>query len=310
MQDSQDILYGVTGQTIYFDAPEGRPSSVVSWDVFVDINGDESTAEFSPTGTVETNPNTTFDASSGASQADPTKLNLTATTGVVRERRYLATSAVNGEREWVEVERFVSADAVYARSPLLNDYVSNDTFQSTRITATVNATWVATESKISPPSRTQPWYRSRIVYVVGGVTYAASIFHDLVRYPFRHAVIGPDVDAYSSGWFDRLSVNDRRNGGERVIAEAARQVKEDLRTRGLSDYGQRNSEFLNGLVVRKAIFVGAHQAYMHSAVTPDFMNKANEDYFAFLDKMIRETTHQATEDGAAAPTVVHELFER
>lgn len=310
MIDSADILYNKTGQVLFYDAPEGRPSSVVSVDVFNDINGDDSTAEFSPTGTVETNPNTTIDASCGTSSADPTKVSVAATTGITRDRRILITSAANTESEWVEVERVVSADAFYARSPLLNDYVTSDTVQGSRINFTVDATWVADESHISIPQRIQPQYRARVVYVVSGTTYAASVFFDLVRYPWRHSVVGPDVAAYSAGWYDRLAVDDRRNGGVRVIAEAARQVKEDLRTRALADYGQRNSDFVNGLVLRKAVYVGLHHAYLHGAVSPEFMAKAENDYWTYLDKTISITTQQSNTDGAATPTPVRELFER
>lgn len=310
MQESQDILFNITGQTVFFDALEGRPSSVTSVDVFRDQDGDDATAQFSPTGTVETNPNTTIDAASGAGQSDPTKLAVAATTGFARNRRFLVTSAANGELEWFECERIVSADAVYARSPLLNAYVTSDTVQSTRITFTVNATWVADESKISTPQRVQPEYRIRWKYVVGGVTYVATTYCDLIRIPFRHSVIGPDVAAYSAGWYDRLPVDDRRNGGERVITESARQVKEDLRMRGIADYAQRNSEFLNGLVVRKAVFVGAHTNYLHGAVDPAFMARAEADYYNFFEKLIRETTTQVTEGGAAGKTPVYELFER
>ena len=310
MLDSQDILFGITGQSLYFDPPEGRPSSVVSVDVFEDINGDDNTAEFTPSGSVETNPNTTLDAAAGPDEADPTKIPVAATTGIARKRLLLLTSAVNGEREWIDVERFVSADAVYARSPLLNTYATSDTLQSTRITATVNATWVADENKLSTPTRTTPRYRVRWIYVVSSVTYTAYTFIDLVRAPWRHGVVAPHVEAYSPGWMSRLSTDDRRNQGERVVDEAARQVKEDLRTRGLADYSQRNSEFVNGLVVRKAVFVGLHANYLHGAVSPDFMARAEADYWSFLDKAIRETVTQATPDGAGSPTPVLDLFER
>jgi hypothetical protein len=301
---SQDILFGVTGQSLFYDCPEGRPSSVVSATHLVDADDDTGTAEFTATGSVETNPNTTTDEECGAqsSQTDPNEIPLTATTGIVRGRRYLLTSAANGEREFVEIERFIAADAAFARSPLLNLYASGATFQSTRINVTVDATWVADDANLSSPARTSPHYRTRLVYVVDGVTYAASIFWDLVRYPFRHSVIGPDVDAFSPGWFDRLPVDDRRNQGERLIEEAARQVKEDLITRGLSDYGQRNSEFVNALVLRKAVVVGHEAAVNHGAIDQRLADRAIAAYFAYLDKTINNTVHQATEDGAGAET--------
>lgn len=301
MITSLDIAFGVASQTLYYDAPEGRPSSVTSATHLLDPDDDTGTAEFTATGSVETSPNTTLDAAAGPNETEPTKVPLTATTGVVRGRRYLISNAA-GEREWVEVERIVSADAVYARSPLLNTYASTNTFVSTRINVSVDATWVAEKSNLSPATRTAPYYRTRLVYVVDSVTYAAAIYYDLVRYPFRHSVVGPDVDAFSPGWFDRLSADDRRCQGERLIEEAARQVKEDLITRALADYGARNSEFLNALVVRKAVWNGLDAAVNHGAVDTRIADRAGAAYFAFLDKTIEQTVHQATEDGAGAQT--------
>src|SRR5436190_5204308 len=99
-----DILYGVTGQSLVFDAPEGRPSSVTSSTVHENIAGDDEQAESATTGSasVETNPNTTFDAASGVDQTDPRKCFLAATTGITPGRTYLAVNATL-ERDWVEV---------------------------------------------------------------------------------------------------------------------------------------------------------------------------------------------------------------
>lgn len=307
---SLDIALGITGQTLFYDAPEGRPSSVTSVTVLRDDDSDEGTAEFTATGTVETNPNTTLDAAAGVETGEPTKIPLTATTGIVRGRRFLVTSATTGEREFVEIERFVSADAAYARSPLLNVYASGDTFQSTRITIPVDAAWVVDDANLSPATRTAPYYRARIQYVVDGVSYVATIFFDLLRIPFRHSVVGPDVDGAFPGWFDRLGPDDRRNQGERVIEEAARLVKTDLIKRGLTDYGQRNSEFLNDLVIQKADCVGLEAAVRNGAVSAAAADRARKDYAAFFDQMIANTTHQADESGAGAKTDNRPIYER
>ena len=322
MIDSLDLRFSDTAATFYYDAPEGRPSSVTSVDVFLDLEDDTATAQFSPTGTVETNPNTTLDATAGVDslQTDLTKIPLTATTGIVRGRRYLLTAA-SGAIEWPEIERIVSADAVYARSPLLNTYASADTFQSTRMSATVDATWVADTNKLSQPmgyelaggyvpSGVQPRYRARWIYVVSGTSYTAYTFLDLVRQPFRHSVLPPDVDAFSAGFFDRLGPDDRRNQGERVITEAARQVKEDLRTRGIVDWGQRNSDFLNGLVVRKAVYVGAAAAFQNGAVDDRWMTFADKTYQSYLDRTLAVSTTQATAGGAATETPDASLWTR
>ena len=47
---TQQILYNVTGQSIYLDATEGRPSSVTSVAVYNDTAGDDDTTESATTG--------------------------------------------------------------------------------------------------------------------------------------------------------------------------------------------------------------------------------------------------------------------
>ena len=185
-----------------------------------------------------------------------------------------------------------------------------------------HATWVADTSKLSQPmgyefttggyvpSGVQPRYRVRFIYQVSGTSYTAYTFLDLVRQPFRHSVLPPDVDAFSAGFFDRLGPDDRRNQGERVITEAARQVKEDLRTRGIVDWGQRNSDFLNGLVVRKAVYVGAAAAFQNGAVDDRWMTFADKTYQSYLDRTLAVSTTQATAGGAATKTPDAPLWTR
>ena len=45
MRDVQSVTFDVTGQTVYFDAPEGRPSSVTSATVYLWDASDDATAE-------------------------------------------------------------------------------------------------------------------------------------------------------------------------------------------------------------------------------------------------------------------------
>jgi len=86
MRSVQDIVYGVTGQTVYFDAPEGRPSSVTSVEVFLwDVSDDDTAEAAVGSGSVETNPNTTIDAASGYGQTDARVLNVAATTGATAD---------------------------------------------------------------------------------------------------------------------------------------------------------------------------------------------------------------------------------
>lgn len=248
-----DILFGVTGQSLYFDAPEGRPSSVTSSDVFASTVGDDGTEEAATTGSaaVETTPNTTFDAASGDGQADPTKCNLTATTGAAIGRVYLATNAT-GESDWVEAMAIASADYVTAREPLKNAYTTADTFVSTRITHAVDSTWVADKTNLSAVLDPNPAYRWRLVYVVSSVTYVHDVYFDLVRYAARHDVTGLSVDQLFPGWIDALPTYYREDQGKTLIDEAFRAVKFGLYNLAVPDQAVRNREALNQLVKLKA----------------------------------------------------------
>jgi hypothetical protein len=252
--ENLDIIYSVTGQSLAFDCPEGRPSSVTSSTVFENDDGDDGTAEVATTGSaaIETNPDTTFDAASGDGQGDPRICSLTATTGIALRRRYLATNA-DLETEWVDVIAVDSAASATARHPLSNAYTTADTFESTRITHAVDSTWVADKNNISP-AQPYPRYRWRLEYVVASVTYVQQVYFDLVRYSGTTTVTGPDVDRAFPwlGWMHRMTSEDREDVGARVIAEAYRQVKIDLMQASKADQAARNREVMEDLVVHKA----------------------------------------------------------
>src|SRR5574341_1146834 len=204
MQDTQDILFGVTGQSFFLDVPEGRPSSIVSVGVFEADADDDAAAEAATSGSSSIDSvSTTFDAASGVGQSDPRKCNLTATTGIAIGRTYLATNAT-GETEVVVVHELAAADYVTSKYPLRNAYAASDTFVSRRISIAVDATWVADKGNLSATWCPNPRYRLRWVYVVAGVTYARATYADLVRYVGGHGVNPADMDLLHAGWIDSL----------------------------------------------------------------------------------------------------------
>lgn len=312
MTDSQDILFNVTGQTLCFDAPEGRPSSVTSVQVFEASDADTATAESAVGSPSVESFNTTFSAASGAGETDPTKLHLTTVTALVRGRQYLATNAY-GDREWVEVARIDSTNVkAYARTNLLTDYASTDTFQSTRMTATVDSTWVADRNNLSPPLNPRPRYRVVWTYVVSSVTYRHAAWFDLVRYPFSHTVTAQDVDRLSRGWLYRLAGEDRLSAGEAVIAEAVQQVKVDLWERELADYAFRNQPALNELIRRKAVALVSEQAYQHGGVALPVMEHDRELYWQRFEALIGQPKidQQVSADGASGTPQRADIFVR
>ncbi len=295
-----DILYGVTGQSLYFDCPEGRPSAVTSSTVYVNTTGDNGTTESALTGSaaVETSPNTTFDQLSGQSSAngDYRYCYLTATTGIVRGRNYLATNAT-GEQEWVEAQSIASADYIIAREPLANSYTSADTFVSTRVTHAVDSTWVADSSNISGDIDPNAKYRWRLVYVVSSVTYVHDLYFDLLRYAGRHDVTPVDVDRKFPGWLDRLPTYYREDQGRALIDEAYREIKYDLYNELKADQSIRNREVLNELVILRAGML----------VDPTDVNERRyHDRFAQIIRFTK--VPMSTSSGAGASAVLPTLI--
>ncbi len=301
MTDILELDFNVEGQTLYFDVPEGRPTSVQDVSVWEDTDGDDVTEEDALGPPSIDSVNTTFDADSGPEESDPTLCNLTATTNIVIGRRYLATNAA-GETEWIEVERITSGASVSHRSHLANQYALGDTFKGTRISAVVDSDWIADEDNISNPRCPKPRWRFVVSYTVAGVEYRAAVFFGVTRYPFRLTVSALDVDRLSRGWLSRLHPDDVRGAGNEILKEAAKQVRFDLWEHELTDSGFRNNEIINELIRWRAVWLIADAALFQGAGNPTQVELASTRYFERFDKLVRQPKSrvQATEEGAAA----------
>lgn len=298
----QDILFGVTGQTLYLDCPEGRPTSVTSVAVHRWDSGDLETAETAVgTPAVETNPDTTVDAASGSSQADPTILNVAATTGFAVERSYLVTSS-SGYREWLEVNEIDSGVSVTAKHPLHNAYTTADTVQSTRITAAVDSTWAANIDKLIGAGPNPAW-RVRWVYVVAGVTCVADTYFNLVRYAGQHGVRPQDIEVMFPGWLDRLPTDHYNDQGRRIIDDAYRAVKIDLHGVMTDDAMVANAEIVDELTRYRAIVMG-EMARALAGVGSNSLDVARGAYQERLDSLVRlapKTPIRDTSGAAGTP---------
>ena len=303
MRTVQDVLFEVASQTLTFDAPEGRPTSVTSVDVRAWNAGDDDSDEFTLSGTVETNPNTTLDGAAGTSQANPRTIPLTATTGIAVGRTYLVTNAAS-LKEWVEVESITSADSVTACHPLHNDYASGASFVSTRITASVDDSWAADDGNILDTGA-NPMYRVRWVYVVNSVTYVADTYFNLVRYGARHGVTPQDVEASHPGWLDQLPTDHRTDQGRRLIDEAYRTVKIDLHGIALDDASIAEAEIVDELVRYRAIERTEWSRFMSSRQGDQTRHlAAKAQYQERLDSLLRLASKVPVRDsnGVARPT--------
>jgi hypothetical protein len=295
-----DIIFGVTGQTVAFDAPEGRPSSVTSAEAYRWDSSDDDTSETSAlgSGSVETDPNTTIDATSGAGQADPRVLFVTATTGFAVDRSYLVTGA-DGYKEWFDCAEIDSANSVTAKHPLHNAYAAADTVQSTRITATVDPTWVADETNLRDAGP-NPAYRIRWVYVVGGVTYVADTYFNLVRYIGAHGVRPQDVEALHPGWLDRLPTDHYKDQGRKLINEAHREVKLDLHAVWTDDAMVAHAEVIDELTRWRALELAEMARVMAGGSDGRAYEMARQAYRDRLDSLVRIASKVPIRDVAGA----------
>jgi hypothetical protein len=310
MTETIDLIFNVTGQTIYFDCVEGRPSSITSVAVFPATTGDAGTAESATTGSaaVETNPNTTVNATSGAGENNPRKINLTAITGVAVGRSYLLTGS-NSEKEWVEIVE-VDSDGgdldVYARSPLHNAFVNTDTFQSTRVSISIDSTWIADSSNISDGDGSPgPGYRARWVYVVDSVTYVKDAYLDVCRYVEQYSVTPADMERFLPSWRNILPTYHRVDGGRKLIAEAYQQVQFDLYSAEVSDSLARDREAMDELVKQKARELILFQRFFESGTGAEVADEGRTQYRARLESLITRTAAMPMgADGTGASTKV------
>ncbi len=303
MNDTQDIVFGVTGQILFFDCPEGRPSSVESVTVYKAAYSDDDDAEAAVgAASVETNPNTTIDATSGAGQANAHLINVTATTGFATRRRYLVTS-VDGYREWFECAEIDAGNSVTAKHPLHNTYASSDTVQSTRIQATVDSTWVADDVNLDDCEGPNPAYRVRWVYVVSGATYVADSYFTLVRYAGRNGVRPQDVEMLSPGWLDRLPTDHVRDQGQRLIDDAHRAVRIDLHQIWTDDAMMANAEIVDELTRYRCVELTELARVMSGGGTPTTYEVARVAYHSRFDALAKVTSKTPTRDRSGATTI-------
>lgn len=295
MRTTQDVLFGISSQSLYHDCAEGRPSSVTSVKILPWDYGDDQDTEWSPTTAVETNPNTTVDAASGYGQADPRVLYVTATTGAAVDRSYLVTSA-DGTKEWFDVAEIDSGNYLLARHPLHNAYASADTVQSTRITATVDNTWAADETNLRDDAGPNAAYRVRWVYVVGGVTYVADTYFNLVRYAGKHGVLPQNVESIAPNWLDRLPTDHRANQGRTLIADAYVAVKFDLHGVWTDDAMVANAEAIDELTRYKTIELGEFSRILAGGGDEAVYRIAKDAYQARLDSLKRITDKLPTRE--------------
>lgn len=295
----QNLFFGVTGQTLVLDAPQGRPSSVTSVTLFAATSGDDSTTHSDATtgsASIESDPDTTFDADSGTSQRDSTLMALTATTGIAVGRTYLVTNAAS-ESELVEVEEFAAGVSASSRHALRNDYTTGDTFESTRMSISVDSTWIADENNITDDLDPNSGYRIRWVYVVDSISYVHDTYANVVRYRADHDVTPVMMDTSSPGWINALPSEHIEDRGRALIDEGYRRFVLDLHARKIPAEMLRNRDVVNEMTILRALL---NQSKAKARKTGDTTGYEIDrlEYFGALDGLIPETSTADDTTGA------------
>ena len=308
MPQHLDLPFEVTGTELVYDAQEGRASSVTAVSVFQWDIGDNTTPESATTGSASIDSvNTTIDANSGVSSADPTLLNLAATSNIVLGRDYLITNAL-GKFEWPDMQAITSAASANSRSPLYNDYVSGDTLVGTRLSITIDSTWVADEGNISNGELHHPGWRVRWEYIVDSVTYVRTSYFDLVRVPAGHGVTSASIERLHAGWMNHLPRDHQEDQARAFIDEAYRQFRIDLYQEKIDDSAIRDRDIVDEFVMLKAFHMWAEDRIHFGGgeeISADRAKSAYWDRFSSIFKAPSEVKVPVAMDqsGAGAKTI-------
>lgn len=282
---TQDVAFGVTGQSLIFDCPDGRPSAVESVTVYEADADDTSSAETATTGSgsVDANPNTTLSIAAGIGDSS---VAVTSATGFAVDRRYLLSAAA-GYREEIEVAGIVGS-VIALRHPLINAYpITTSTVVTTRCSISVLDAWAVETGNVSTACSPNPRYRVRWVVTLDGATQVFDRYLDLVRYPARHGVSPLDVERRFPGWLDGLPIDFREDQGRAVIDRAWQALKADLYQDNKADQALRNSELVAELVIVRAMLLRNEDAFLAGALDATRVELARQLYTQRYNSAIR-----------------------
>jgi hypothetical protein len=294
---NQEVIFGLTtGQSFFYDPPEGRPSGTPTVQVFPSTSDDDGTAEVATTGSCSVDSvNTTFSASAG-----DTSITVASGASITRMRRYLVTDT-DGDREWIECMS-ISGTTVGLRQPLRNTYAAGSTFQGCRISIGVNSTWVADKANITDilsgswrtDEESSGWvpgasgYRLRWAYTALSIATIGVSFADLVRYQAKNLVTPIDVDRRFPGWIDRLATDYRQDQGQSLIDEAFSAMRMDALGDAQLVRRIRDTEVLRELVIYRANVLAQEAAVFGASGNLEMRKFADELYQRRYNQLVRE----------------------
>jgi hypothetical protein len=315
---AQEIVFGLTGQTFFYDPPEGQPTGTPTLQVFQTTTDDDGTAETAAGACSVDSVSTTLGA---AASIGGLSLTVASGTGITRKRRYLLTD-VDGDCEWVECVS-ITGTTVGLRHPLKNNYaITTSTFKGCRISANVDSTWVSTKSKITDvldltgrawktDELLQPWvagaagYRLRWSYTVASVATVGVSFADLVRYQAKNLVTPLDVDRRFPGWLDRLPTDYIEDQGVALIEDAFQNVKMDALGDSQVLRRIRDTQVIRDLTIHKANVACHEAAILAGGGNSEALKLASDLYERRYKQLIREPkvpVDQTSGGSASQPT--------
>lgn len=245
-----ELVYGRTGQTVEFYPQEcvrdciGIPSSVTC-SVYFGQDSNDDAVEFSPTVTVDSVSTTLSAAAGQTNSTNRSRITVASSSGITAGILYLLDSTLS-QREVVEPKK-INSTTIDLVHDLQYDYaITVSTLKGIRCTFTVDATWVTTESNILDPS--EPSYRIRWQYTVGGTVYNHQTYLRLVRKPFKSSLTYLDV---VGRWPSILDKQPREQRGEklrRMIEAAEDTVRSDIIAEGYKPEQINDTENVDRLV--------------------------------------------------------------
>jgi len=302
----QEIVYNLTGQSLTYDPPElFQPSGTPTVTVYQGESDDDAVTVSATTGSCSVDSvSTTF-----AADAGDQSITVASGTGIIRLRRYLITSTT-GAAEHVEVVG-ISGTTVTLRQPIINDYAASSTFKGTRISISVDSTWVANRSNLSDsmadipaqiPARpsASSGYRLRWAYTVNSVATIGVSYADLVRYQAKNLVSPLDVDRIFPGWIDRLPPDYRADQGAAFIDEAFQAMRMDCLTDAQLVRKIRDTQVLAELTKYRANLLAVQNNVLFNGVDIGALTVARDLYDQRYNALIREPKVAVDQGGGGA----------
>lgn len=236
------VQFNVSGQTLAYEAPQGRPSGNGTVALY-DSRYPQTDTAHNPIGSSGTATlravSTTLTAAAGAAQNDPRNVPVVPP-GALKVGDFVLLTNASGQVERGEVVA-KSASSVTLRDPLEYDYAIAATFESAVMDSpAIDATWLSSTQNLVEDCYAI-W-----TYTVAGKSYSRRTYFDVVREIVSWDI--PDSLLFARyPDFRRFKFEDRPSFAD-MRATAVRDVEQFVVGRGLSPNRMKGAETIQRLV--------------------------------------------------------------